>query len=503
VSPASLSSASSFSPTTPVSFVSSFDPAPPAHPFIDADLQYSLGDLGILIDTGTPPAPPAKEPPVPRPPPKEVLPALPPTASAENRVPSKWRNQPRAAAVQKAPTKVEPVAQVSVQADKSSTIVTPIQVPAIVLPVSPPESLPLDSPTVVPAVEVPAPEVPATEVAATIVPEPTCILENPLPAKHATQETVGSRDLEPLSISAPVEASIPEPPSSLEDVCMPSAPASISLVHSVPNNDEPLVSSPVDDCVQETTPEHTADMPPPIDVLRTVPEVPSPAPVLVESPVETVAPLAAQEARVADKEFGVLSTGRAPQPFTSRMPRRSSVASSKVPSLSRVPVATPPTLATTRSTRVASIAQDKDVAVLSELQASVRSREQRRMEREKREAAEKEREMQELREKVAAEKKIDLAELARKNTTADPESVRAEVRSWRKQRESVMVLKCTGYFEFSCALGGIDEYFAVNSEHCRHCQGPGRSRGHGQHGHHDGSRVGCRIPFAAPILRPP
>lgn len=78
---------------------------------------------------------------------------------------------------------------------------------------------------------------------------------------------------------------------------------------------------------------------------------------------------------------------------------------------------------------------------MDEIQASVRSREKRRLERERIEAEEKAREERELRRTVVLD--MDVTELGVRKTEVpvDPESVRREVRTWRKQRESTMFTK--------------------------------------------------------------
>jgi len=89
--------------------------------------------------------------------------------------------------------------------------------------------------------------------------------------------------------------------------------------------------------------------------------------------------------------------------------------------------------------RVASeVRVDQDASIMSELQASVRSREKRRLEKEKMEAEEKKREERELRQSVAATMGREFTEMGvwKTDEPADRETVLREVRSWRKQRES-------------------------------------------------------------------
>jgi len=89
--------------------------------------------------------------------------------------------------------------------------------------------------------------------------------------------------------------------------------------------------------------------------------------------------------------------------------------------------------------RIASeVPENQDSSIMSELQASVRSREKRRLEKEKAEAEEKKKFERELRQSVVATMGKEVTELGvwKPEVPVDEETTIREVRLWRKQREA-------------------------------------------------------------------
>jgi len=130
------------------------------------------------------------------------------------------------------------------------------------------------------------------------------------------------------------------------------------------------------------------------------------------------------------RDVGMVLAGQSPVEFSPDSPPQtpSSINSKRV----RTP-------STPRKRIASEIRENQDTSIMSELQASVRSREKRRLEKEKIEAAEKKKEELELRQSTLATMGRDITELGAWKTgdsVADPESVVKEVRTWRKQREA-------------------------------------------------------------------
>jgi hypothetical protein len=89
-------------------------------------------------------------------------------------------------------------------------------------------------------------------------------------------------------------------------------------------------------------------------------------------------------------------------------------------------VLTPPITPRKRATSEGQTKKDQDI--LDELQTSVRSREKKRKEQERKQTAEKERKLREL--------SLKVEELEKACSSPDGDEVLRDVRSWRKQRES-------------------------------------------------------------------
>lgn len=121
-----------------------------------------------------------------------------------------------------------------------------------------------------------------------------------------------------------------------------------------------------------------------------------------------------------------------------------------------IPSAVTPISTPTRKRLASDVQRSNDTEVMAELQASVRSREKRRLEKERAEKEEKQRELDLIAKKVKAQEGVE-HEALKEGEMGDKDEVLREIRSWRKQREAS--LKCAmspSYLFLTNSLTGYD-----------------------------------------------